>query len=75
MKSDEVMEWVESLGRSRMEQRDHIVNLLNHATEDDMSSEDQDECFLGLKLIEAEEVELDEIELRELEVVSVSGTV
>ncbi len=49
------LEWLESINKDPIKQRDFIASLLDHAEEDGMSDEDRDECLDGLKLLELEE--------------------
>lgn len=52
MKSDEVIEWVQSLGPTPSKRREVIKTLLFNANRDEMSPEDIEEARLGLSLLE-----------------------
>lgn len=52
MSDDEIRAWVRMMGRTPREQAARIVDLLQHAHEDEMSSDDRSICRQQLARLE-----------------------
>lgn len=52
MNSDEVIEWVQSLGPTTAKRKAVIQSILTFADTDGMTEEDREEAKLGLSLLE-----------------------
>ncbi len=52
MTDPEIVSWMKLLGKTKVEQHEMIMDLIQHANEDGMSEEDMKDCLRGIELLD-----------------------